>query len=317
MNIVSLLPGLTELVCCLGLEDHLTGRSHECDYPESVTDLPILTSANYSQSTDSRSRDIHESVTDLLRQALSIFDVDEQLLRQLRPDIILTQDQCKVCAVSYGELKNAVKDTLGSSTQILSVSPASLQEIYRSFQEVADILGVPTKGEELVRRIRQGFDEIRDKTDGLEKPSVVALEWMDPLMTGGNWMPEMIEIAGGVPHLAEAGKHSPWCKWEMVVSCDPYILLIMPCGYGISQTVREMNVLADRDHWSELTAVRQNNVYILDGNHYFNRPGPRIKESVQILAEIFHPDEFGRQSGSDSWIRFQGEKTITNFKQQI
>ena len=198
---MSLLPGLTELVCCLGLADHLTGRSHECDYPEYITDRPVLTSVNYPQSADSRSREIHESVTDLIRETLSIFDVDEKLLRQLKPDIILTQDQCEVCAVSYSELKNAVKDTLGSSTQIMSVSPASLEEIYRSFQKVADVLGVPKKGEELVRSIRQRFDEVRDKTNGLEKPSVVALEWMDPLMTGGNWMPEMIEIAGGVPHL--------------------------------------------------------------------------------------------------------------------
>lgn len=302
---MSLLPGLTELVCSLGLEDQLIGRSHECDYPESITDRPVLTSINYPRSADSRSRDIHESVTDLLRQALSIFDVDEELLRQLKPDIILTQDQCEVCAVSYGELKSAIEDTLGGDSQIVSVSPANLQEIYRSFKKVADVLGVPNKGEELVQSIRWRFDEIRDKTSGLEKPSVVALEWMDPLMTGGNWMPEMIEIAGGVPHLAEAGKHSPWCEWERVVSCDPDILLIVPCGYGIPKTAREMYVLTDRDHWSELTAVRQDSVYILDGNHYFNRPGPRIKESVEILAEIFHPGEFSGRSENDGWIRFQ------------
>jgi len=300
------LPGLTELVCALGLQDRLVGRSHECDYPTTVSDLPILTSANYPHSSGSESLQIHHSITELLQKALSIYDVDDKTLIDLNPDIILTQDHCEVCAVSYDDLSSAVKEALGNSTEIVSASPTSLAEVCQSFVEVADALGVRRRGEELTKSIQSRFDEIQNKTTQLPKPNVVAIEWIDPLMTGGNWMPEMIEIAGGVSHLADAGKHSPWQEWGDILACDPDILLVVPCGYGIPKTVTEMNSLTERESWNNLTSVRQNNVFILDGNHYFNRPGPRIKESVEILAEIFHPDLFSGISDSGGWIRFQG-----------
>jgi len=304
VKIVSLLPGLTELVCALGLEDRLKGRSHECDHPGSVTALPALTSANYRGSAESDSRHIHDSVMSLLHNALSIYDVDEEKLIEIDPDIILTQDHCEVCAVSYGDLSEAVKETLGRDTKIISASPTSLNEICRSFIDIAAALGVRRRGEELVMNIQSRFDEIRKITRKLSKPNVVAIEWIDPIMTGGNWMPEMIEIAGGVPHLAKAGEHSPWCNWEDIVSIDPDILLVLPCGYGINKTLSEMSRLTKKEHWRELTAVRQQSVYILDGNHYFNRPGPRIRNSVEILTEIFHPDQFGCQNKGNGWIRF-------------
>ena len=304
MTIVSLLPGLTELVCALGLEDQLKGRSHECDYPESVTALPALTSANYPGNAESDSRQIHDSVMSLLHKALSIYDVDEERLIEINPDVILTQDHCEVCAVSYGDLSEAVKETLGGETKIVSASPANLEEICLSFIEIASALGVRQRGEELVNSIQARFDEVRKSTWRRSKPNVVAIEWIEPLMTGGNWMPEMIEIAGGVPHLAKAGEHSPWCNWEDIVSIDPDILLVLPCGYGINKTLSEMSRLTKKEHWRELTAVRQQSVYILDGNHYFNRPGPRIRDSVEILAEIFHPDQFGCQNKGNGWIRF-------------
>lgn len=311
MNIVSLLPGLTELVCSLGLGSQLKGRSHECDYPDFVNGLPVLTSANYPHSNSTDSRQIHNSVMNLLRNALSIYDVDERSLIEIKPDSILTQDHCEVCAVSYGDLSTAVKDTLGKETQIISVSPRNLEEISRSFLEIAGALGVPGRGEELVSSIHNRFTDIRSATRKLSKPSVVAIEWIEPLMTGGNWMPEMIEIAGGVPHLAEAGKHSPWCEWQDIVSLDPDILLIVPCGYGLSKTLGEMSVLTSKDYWKELTAVKQNSVFILDGNQYFNRPGPRIKDSVEILAEIFHPELFDEQYNPDGWIRFGSDLDMT------
>ena len=299
------MPGLTELVCALGLEGQLVGRSHGCDYPESVTDLPVLTSVNYSDASNSKSNDIHESVSRLLQNALSIYDVDEELLRRLSPGIILTQDHCEVCAVSFDELLKAVRNTLGDNTQVLSVSPSTLQGIFKSFQKIADALGVSKRGHDLVQSIQNRFEKILDRTKELEKPSVVALEWLDPLMTGGNWMPEMIKIAGGVSHLAEAGKHSPWCTWDDIHSLDPDILLIVPCGYGINKTMSEMGTLTENDGWRELAAVKNSKVYILDGNHYFNRPGPRIKTSVEILAEIFHPEEFDSNHEKSGWLHYQ------------
>ncbi len=293
------------MVCALGLEGQLIGRSHACDYPESVTDLPVLTSVNYSRASHSQSKDIHESVTRLLQKALSIYDVDEEMLRRLSPGIILTQDHCEVCAVSFNELQKAVRKTFGDTTQVVSVSPSTLQGIFKSFQNIADALDVSKKGQDLVESIQNRFDDILDRTQELEKPSVVALEWLDPLMTGGNWMPEMIKIAGGVPHLAEAGKHSPWCTWDDIHSLDPDILLIVPCGYGINKTMGEMGVLTKNEGWKDLAAVKNNRVYILDGNHYFNRPGPRIKTSVEILAEIFHPEEFDRHHEKSGWLHYQ------------
>lgn len=306
------MPGLTELVCALGLGGNLRGRSHECDYPEFVTGLPILTSSNYPHTNDLGSRQIHDSVMNLLHNALSIYDVDEKALIELNPDVILTQDHCEVCAASYDDLSLAVKEVLGNSTQIVSLSPENLEEVLHSFIDVAAALDVQRQGEELVQNIKDRFDEIRNATQKLSKPDVVAIEWIDPLMTGGNWMPEMIEIAGGVPHLAEAGKHSPWCAWEDVASLDPDVLLILPCGYGIKKTLGEMHTLTRKDGWQGLTAVRQNSVYILDGNHYFNRPGPRIKESVEILAEIFHPQVFEGKHKENGWIRFDRSSNETN-----
>lgn len=302
---MSLLPGLTELVCALGQEHRLAGRSHECDYPKSITNRPVLTSANYPHSSESDSSQIHQSITGLLQKALSIYDLDEKTLINLDPDLILTQDHCEVCAVSYGDLTRAVKDALGAGTQIVSTSPTTLDEICRSFIDVSDALGVRQKGEKLVGNIRGRFDEIRNMTSNLTKPDVVAIEWIEPLMTGGNWMPEMIEIAGGRNHLAEAGQHSPWTDWERIKQTDPDILLILPCGYSIEKTLTEINSLEGKDSWKDLKAVRKNRVFILDGNHYFNRPGPRVKESVEILADIFHPDHYRGRSVTEGWTRYQ------------
>jgi iron complex transport system substrate-binding protein len=303
---VSLLPGLTELVCALGLEDQLEGISHECDFPESVAKLPALTSTNYPSPDNLDSREIHESITQLLENALSIYSVDVDLLVDIQPDVILTQHQCEVCAVSYNDLMSAVNQALGSNTRIVSTSPTNLEEIYQSFTEVADALYVKQRGEALVNGIQKRFNEIQRTTQKLESPDVLAIEWLDPLMTGGNWMPEMIEIAGGVPHLAEAGKHSPWCEWDDVVSLDPDFILIVPCGYGIEKTLGEMSVLTEIEDWRELSAVQNDNVFILDGNQYFNRPGPRIRESVEILAEILHPEDFDTRFEQTGWVKYLG-----------
>jgi iron complex transport system substrate-binding protein len=303
---VSLLPGLTELVCALGLEDQLEGISHECDFPQSIAMLPSLTSTNYPSPDESSSRDIHESITQLLENALSIYSVDVDLLVDIQPDLILTQHHCDVCAVSYDDLMLAVNQVLGSNTRIVSTSPTNLEEIYQSFTEVADSLSVKQRGEALVSGIQNRFDEIRNTTQKLESPDVLAIEWLDPLMTGGNWMPEMIEIAGGVPHLAEAGKHSPWCEWDDVVSLDPDFILIVPCGYSIEKTLDEMGVLTEREGWRDLAAVKNDNVFILDGNQYFNRPGPRIRESVEILAEILHPEDFDTRFEQIGSVKYLG-----------
>jgi len=304
-KIISLLPGLTELVCALGLEDQLIGKSHECDYPHSITDRPVLTGPKYSVTEESSSDEIQKSIQFLLSKALSIYEVDDEELIRLSPDVILTQDHCEVCAVSIGDLTKSVREALGEDTRILSASPTDLESVMNSFEEIAQELGTEKEGARLVNSIRQRYDEISDRTRDFKRPDVVAIEWIDPLMTGGNWMPEMIDIAGGNSLLARAGEHSPWIEWNTIREADPDILLIVPCGYSIEKTKGEMHTLEQKPGWTDLKAVRQKQVFILDGNHYFNRPGPRIKESVEILARIFHPREFRDDLSSFGWVRYR------------
>jgi len=304
IRIASLLPSLTEVVCKLGFEDQLVCRSHECDFPPSVTHLPIVTEPKYSVSKTDQSKDIHQSITELLQQGLSVYRVDDEKLAELNPDIIFTQDHCEVCAVSFHDLELAIENYLDKDVEIVSVSPATMEEIFDSFKKVAQALNCHAKGDELIQSIRNRFHEIREITAHQPKPDVIAIEWMDPLMTGGNWMPELIEIAGGINRLSTAGEHSPWIEWDKIVASDPEILLLLPCGYSIKQTLQEAENLTENKHWKQLKAVQNNQVYILDGNQYFNRSGPRIKESAEILAQILHPQLFKPTLKKTGWIHF-------------
>lgn len=304
IRIASLLPSLTEVVCKLGFENQLVCRSHECDFPPSITHLPVVTEPKYSVSKTDQSGDIHQSITELLQQGLSIYRVDDEKLAKLQPDIIFTQDHCEVCAVSFHDLELAIQKYLDKGVDVVSVSPATLDEIFDAFITVANALNCVEKGKELVKSIQGRLQEICKKAADQYKPNVVAIEWMDPLMTGGNWMPELIEIAGGINRLSTAGEHSPWIEWEKIIEADPDILLLLPCGYSIKKTLQEVDNLTGADQWKNLKAVKKNQVYILDGNQYFNRSGPRIEESAEILAEIFHPQLFEPTLEKAGWIHF-------------
>jgi len=304
-RIVSLLPSLTEIVCKLGIRNQLKGRSHECDYPVSITELPVFTEPKYPETGDKKSGEINKSVLNLVRRGLSVYRVFEDRLLQVRPDLILTQDHCEVCAVSLDEVKKAVQSCLLKNTQVVSVSPMNLTEVLASFQVVANALEVPDRGKRLTDAAKSHFEEISKRVSLEKKPRVVAIEWIDPLMTGGNWMPELIKIAGGENLLSEAGKHSPWINWNEIQKADPDILLILPCGYMIDKTLQEMDVLTRLQGWDQLTAVKKNQIYIVDGHHYFNRPGPRITDSATILAEIFHPCLFAPEHQNTGWVQFK------------
>ncbi|MEX2455695.1 MAG: cobalamin-binding protein [Balneolaceae bacterium] len=304
IRIASLLPSLTEVVCKLGFEEQLVCRSHECDFPKPITHLPVVTEPKYSVSKNDQSGDIHQSITELLQQGLSVYRVDDEKLADLKPDIIFTQDHCEVCAVSFHDLELAIQKYLDKGVEIVSVSPATLDEIFDSFITVAKALNCHEKGDDLVRSIRNRFKIIREKTSNQPKPEVVSIEWMDPLMTGGNWMPELIEIAGGINRLSTAGEHSPWIEWDKIVETNPDIILLLPCGYSINKTLKEVDNLTEAEPWKSLKAVQNNQVYILDGNQYFNRSGPRIEESVEILAQIFHPQLFEPTLKQSGWIHF-------------
>ncbi len=301
VRIVSLIASATEIVCALGLDDQLVARSHECDWPPGIRGLPQASRPSFVTTGTSRAIDL--AVKERLRMALSIYEVDADLLRRLEPDVILTQTQCEVCAVTPGDVERAVCEMTGRPARIVALEPNRLGDVWEDIRRVAGACGVPERGEELAARLRRRVLEIGVHAAKLTpKPAVLSIEWLDPLMSAGNWMPELVELAGGVPLFGEAGKHSPWLEWDAVVARDPDVLLISPCGFGIPRALEELAVLQAKPGWAGLRAVRTKQVYVADGNAYFHRPGPRLVESLEILAEILHPDRFPFGHERMGWV---------------
>lgn len=289
IKIVSLLPSATEIIDCLGLTNALVGCSHECDYPTSVKDLPVCTEARLN--SNKTSSEIDGDVQTLMQKALSIYEIKTEVLEQLQPTHIITQDQCDVCAVNLPEVEKAISQLTNSHPQVISLQPDLLNEVWDDIRRVAKILDVDSQPvlDRLQSRINSISEKVKNK---IEKPTVVAIEWTEPLMVGANWIPELIEIAGGKSLLSIKGKHSPYISWEDLVDADPDVIVIMPCGFDLERTKQESKVLTKHPNWNGLKAVQNERVFIVDGNAYFNRPGPRLVDSAEILAEIFHPQLF-------------------------
>ena len=303
-RIVSLLPACTEVVCAFGLEGRLVGRSHECDFPASVRRLPACTSPKIK--TESTSADVDRDVKALAQRALSLYDVDAGQLRALKPDVILTQAQCAVCAVSLPEVEAAVSGWIGTQPRLLSWSPSRLAEFWTELARVGDQLGVAGSARELVRELKgRVADVIVKSAQVTRRPSVACIEWLDPLMAAGNWVPELVELAGGTNLFGEPGKHSPWLDWNALRERNPEVLVVMPCGLDLARTEREMTALTSRLGWSKLRAVQRKNVCVTDGNAFFNRPGPRLVESLEILGEILQPGYFSFGHEGRAWRRFK------------
>jgi iron complex transport system substrate-binding protein len=302
-KIVSLLPAATDIVCALGLEKNLVGRSHECDFPEAVKQLPICSEANFPDNLSSSAIDV--KVKAILADALSVYTVKREVIKQLAPDVVITQSQCEVCAVSLTDVEADLENYLDKQTRIISLQPNSLADIFNDIQTVADALNAANAGKNLVEDLEQRIDIIRHKLKFNEnKPKVACIEWLEPLMISGNWVPELVSIAGGIPVLTEQGKHSSYIQWNDLRLADPDILIIMPCGFPIERTLKEMDRLLTLPGFNDLRAVKNNAVYIADGNQYFNRPGPRIVDSVEILAEIINPKQFIFGYEGTGWIKF-------------
>ena len=302
-RIVSLIASATEIVHALEMGTHQVGRSHECDFPKSVLSLPICTAPTFSISGNSQ--EIDNRVKETLCKALSVYDIFEEVLEQLQPTHIITQSQCEVCAVSLREVEEAVGKRLSCQPTVVSLQPDELNDVWKDMGLVADTLGIKVKGEELVESLKQQMDRISSRAQATSKrPRVACLEWLEPLMAAGNWMPELVGMAGAENLLGERGKHSSWISWEELSQSDPDILVVLPCGFDMKRTREEMYWRTDRSEWSSLTAVKSSRVYVTDGHQYFNRPGPRLVESLQILAEIIHPEVFDTDFEGIGWQRF-------------
>ena len=287
MRIVSLLASATEIVTALGLGDQLVGRSHECDFPEWIRHLPVCTSPKFSVTGSSA--DIDRRVKETLQSEPSVYAVDAGLLDELRPDVIITQAQCEVCAVSLRDVQRAIAG-MRTQPRIVSLNPNSLADVWADIRAIAAGCGVADRGEALIADLQRRLQTVADRVAGLPRPTVACIEWIDPLMAAGNWVPELVELAGGVNLFGEAGKHSPWMTWDDLAARDPEVIVVMPCGFDLPRTKSELWALTGRPGWSILKAVRTGRVWAADGNAYFNRPGPRLVEALEMLAAAFHPE---------------------------
>jgi iron complex transport system substrate-binding protein len=301
-RVVSLIASATEIVCALGFQDDLVGRSHECDFPGSVKRLPVCTEPKFN--VEGGSYEIDQRVKAVLQEGLSVYRVHADLLKHLRPDVIVTQSHCEVCAVSQRDVERAVCDWLGTRPQVVSLAPNALADVWDSIRQVADALGVSQRGEALIGHLRERMAAIAERANALPaRPTVAYVEWIDPLMAGGNWMPELVTMAGGVNLFGEAGKHSPWMTWDDLRRRDPDVIFAAPCGFDLARTRQEMPALTRRPDWPGLRAVREGRVYLADGNQYFNRPGPRLVESLEVLAEVLHGETFSFGHQGAGWQR--------------
>ena len=295
-----MLPSATEIVCALGYRDAIVARSHECDYPNSIKQLPACTKSKID--TQKSSRDIDNQVKFIVEQGLSVYRVDGDLLKKLNPDVIVTQTQCEVCAASPKDLEDALSDWTGGRPKIVSLEPNGLTDVWTDIQNVANAIGEQQKGKELVKGLLNRMSLIEEKASKflerpkgeapIDRPRIACIEWLDPLMAAGNWIPELVEMLRGENVFGAAGQHSPWIEWDALCKEDPDVIVVMPCGYDISESRRNMPALSDRPEWSSLKAVKKGTVYIVDGNQYFNRPGPRLADSLEIMAQLVNPEIF-------------------------
>lgn len=302
LRIVSLIASASEIVSALGLSQYQVGRSHECDFPAEILNLPICTSPAFP--TDGSSAEIDQRVKQQIANALSVYEVSRELLDALQPTHVITQTQCRVCAVSLEDVERALTGWVASRPKLVALEPNALVDVWSDIRRVADSCGVPERGEAAVAKLQNDMQRISERACASgHRPRIACIEWHEPLMAAGNWVPELVKMAGAVNLFGEAGAHSPWMTWQQIVESDPDVIVSMPCGFDLERTCTEMYWLTDRPEWPKLRAIKTNQIYLADGNQYFNRPGPRLVESLQIMAEILHPEVFGRELEGKAWRR--------------
>lgn len=288
-RIVSLLPSATEIICALGLEEQLVGISHECDYPEAITSLPAVTDSAISNSLSSG--DIDAQVREHLQSNAALYTINADVMSELGPDLIVTQALCDVCAVSAADVA-AVACELTSVAEVVNLEPASLEDVFNTIVAIGASTGAEGAADSLVAGLNDRLEAVKRRTATLDPaavPRVAMLEWLDPPFNAGHWTPELVGYAGGEPLVGSPGQPSVTISWDKVREADPDMLVIACCGFDVARTLKDVEALQKTDWWGSLRAVANGDVYVIDGNHYFNRPGPRLIDSLEILAHLLHP----------------------------
>ena len=307
-RIVSLLPSSTEICFALGLGDQLVGVSHECDFPPEVRGRPTLTAPKVEPSASSS--EIDRQVRELVSDGLSVYRIDEQRLQDLHPELVITQDACEVCAVSLEEVREATSRLLGADVEVLSLSPLTVTDVLDDILRVGRATGTEARAHDLVVDLQARLELLRWQTTSLPKPRVLVLEWLDPPMVAGHWTPELIRIAGGDPILGHDGTPTGPVAWDRIVQAEPEVLLVIPCGFRVEQSLEGMADLEGRSDFATIPAVRAGRVAIVDGNSFFNRPGPRLVDSAEIAAVAIHPEHFAGlfQHDDDVLVRWSTDR---------
>lgn len=291
MRIVSLISAGTEMLFALGLGEQVAAVSHECDWPAECKRLPRVTRSNVNSAADSDA--IDREVRNLIAAAKPLYEIDAERLAALRPDLIVTQAQCDVCAVRYADVLEAVRNQPAlHAARVFSLNPQSLADVLNDLQRIAAAANVQGRGEQVVAELRLRVERVRDKSAKIPStdwPRVAIIEWTEPLMLAGNWMPELVELAGGRCELTETAGHSRCYEWDELLKFDPQAIVVCPCGFDLARARLETEELSRRPGWQAITAVKMGRVFPLDGNAYFNRPGPRLVESLEKLSDLLHP----------------------------
>ena len=304
MRIVSLLPSATEIICSLGLDDQLVGVTHECDHPRSVLAKPKVTRTLVP--TDASSAEIDALVRERLGDGSALYTLDMEALERLNPDLIVTQALCDVCAVAEEEVKNAAC-MLPSGPKVLNLEPETLGEVLECIRQVGAATAMERKANDVVTSLNARISAVKSaaKSDVKSAPRVALLEWLDPPFSTGHWNPELVELAGGVDGLGVPGAKSRTLDWQEVIDWRPEVVLISCCGFTAERTMQELGVLTQVAGWTDLPAVQQSRVFVTDGSSYFSRPGPRLVDSLELLAHVIHPREFELPSWVQSPIQLQ------------
>jgi iron complex transport system substrate-binding protein len=305
LRVVSLLAGGTEIVCGLGAGRLLVGRSHECDNPSWVTVLPVCSRPAFDVSGPSR--EIDAEVKRRFRSGEALYVIDTDLIESLRADILIAQTHCDVCAVTPGDIQSAAGD---AERRTIALQAGTVDGIYADILSIGQAIGFQREAIRLVAEMKGRIDAVRDAVKDRPTKSVVVLEWIDPVFTSGNWVPELVENANGRLALGERDIHSRPADWSDVQSADPEYLIVAPCGFDLERTIRELPFLEALPGWDELRAVSSGNVALADGNKYFNRSGTTIVETVEVLAEILHGHESGHRG--DAWLRLDDVREKTS-----